>query len=60
MYSTADVIYGVPITRKIDQWLQEHWDDEDVQCEEFEQLGFEVQKFVWAQKTKEGWKVEEY
>jgi hypothetical protein len=43
MTSCADIIYGIPITREMDRWLQEHMDDEDVQCEEFEQLGFWVQ-----------------
>ena len=43
MYSMADVIYGIPITRRMDRWLQEHMDDEDVQTEEFEELGFCVQ-----------------
>ena len=43
MYSMADVIYGIPITRKMDRWLQEHMDDPGVETEEFETFGFEIQ-----------------
>ena len=39
MYVMADIIYGIPITREMDQWLQAHWEELDLP-EEFEELGF--------------------